>query len=340
MTVVYLHENLPIRTALGELKRRVGILSGFQEFKKTVRTVPVDRAKHWRPELFKFLFAAHLTLPAENNQLFYIEGLPLALAIIPRLRRRAPKAHIHVDVCDSWIELSRISKYKSGFRYECIVGLKRMAASIALKRVSRTADTIGYISDVDYANDSCSIDASACVVIIPNSVEVSLYGPRSVALKEDGPLCVIGDWSYMPNVEMLEETIAWLSQGNVIENVRVRVIGPGLPPSAFRHKGIEYTGWVEDLRSALDGCLAVVSMVRSGAGVKNKIMDPLSIGIPVVTFKQSLNGIPESEGIIIADGMRADEVVQRVRDLLKLGFIPPAFPTWKQCLKPLIDRLA
>jgi hypothetical protein len=43
--------------------------------------------------------------------------------------------------------------------------------------------------------------------------------------------------------------------------------------------------------------------LRQRSGVKNKIVMPLTLGLPVIAYKRSLNGVPKSPSLFSADSI-------------------------------------
>jgi len=78
-----------------------------------------------------------------------------------------------------------------------------------------------------------------------------------------------------------------------------RIVGSG--PDEFRRKiekvdGVETTGRVESIANAMKGSLCGIGIMRIGAGVQNKILEYMSLGIPVVSNNISKEGISIREG--------------------------------------------
>lgn len=87
---------------------------------------------------------------------------------------------------------------------------------------------------------------------------------------------------------------------------RFRVTGANPPPDlyAMRSPFVEFTGFVPDLQAVYEKARVVVVPLRYGAGVKNKTVEALQYGVPVVTTTIGAEGIavpPGLEPMIIAD---------------------------------------
>ncbi|MDR6891597.1 glycosyltransferase family 4 protein [Falsarthrobacter nasiphocae] len=75
---------------------------------------------------------------------------------------------------------------------------------------------------------------------------------------------------------------------------RVDVIGAGREKYAqeFEGTGIHLLGYVESLEEALSGHRMFLSPVTYGTGVKTKVLDGLSVGLPIVATRKGVEGIP------------------------------------------------
>ncbi|MEB0265472.1 hypothetical protein [Cryobacterium sp. 10I5] len=342
MTIVYVRESRHPQEALGARVREIGLIEGLgANGVSVVQIATVSTRPHW-PELFKF-WRCQLPDPASMSEttephhpIFFVGGLPLACGIAPRLRKKFPGAYIHVDVCDSWIQLSNITSAKSWIMSMAITVLKRCLAKFVLEYVGRSCDGVSYISLSDYESDTKYLPARLQADIVPNSVS-SEYSGVTLIPNVDGPIRAIADWSYPPNQIMLRETLEWHAALSTNFNVELELIGPGLPVVSYGRL-VTARGWVDDLSGALDGSLAVLSLVRSGAGVKNKVLVPLVMGLPVIALVEGLNGIPKCDGLVIADGLDADEAIRRARLLASTGFDAPLLPNWSEAVRDVAEH--
>jgi len=102
---------------------------------------------------------------------------------------------------------------------------------------------------------------------------------------------------------------------------KLRATGSNPPASVRRLAGahVELTGFVPDLRDVYERARVVVVPLRYGAGVKNKTVEALQYGVPVVTTTIGAEGIEVPDGLapmIITDDPAefATAVVQLLTD--------------------------
>lgn len=116
----------------------------------------------------------------------------------------------------------------------------------------------------------------------------------------------------------------------------LRIVGRNAPPelaaAASANRSIELMGFVENLEPVLCSASLAVAPIRSGGGIKTKVVQAMSYGLPVVTTPIGAEGIEElaASGLVIArtapeiaegilallgDRARAAECSRRGRDL-------------------------
>jgi glycosyltransferase involved in cell wall biosynthesis len=142
---------------------------------------------------------------------------------------------------------------------------------------------------------------------IPIGVELEQFAPREgdASSKVVG---FMGNLEWGANIDALDWLVREVSpQVMAAEpNVRFRVIGPG--GSGLREKlagpAVEFTGYVPSVREAMAGVSVGVVPVISGTGMRLKLLEFLSMGIPTVTTSLGTAGLACVDGkhVLIADG--------------------------------------
>lgn len=121
-------------------------------------------------------------------------------------------------------------------------------------------------------------------------------------------LSFIGPESHDPNYDgvmwFLESCWSKLLEKN--ENYTLRIVGKWNDKTCEKiangYKNIEFVGYVEDLLAALRNTVMVVP-IRVGSGIRMKILEAGSLGIPVVSTSVGAEGLPVLDGfnILLAD---------------------------------------
>lgn len=135
--------------------------------------------------------------------------------------------------------------------------------------------------------------------VIPNGVDADHFRPSTEA-REAASLLFTGNFAYEPNID----AALWLARDLF---PRLRREHPALqlwlvgnaPPESLRAlagEGIKVTGRVPDLRPWLDRATLYLSPLRMGAGIKNKVLEALATGCPLLATPLSADGIAIEHG--------------------------------------------
>jgi glycosyltransferase involved in cell wall biosynthesis len=83
-----------------------------------------------------------------------------------------------------------------------------------------------------------------------------------------------------------------------VPGARASIVGPGAPAPlrALAGRDVEITGWVDDVRPALARATCLVAPIRQGAGMRNKLLEALAAGVPVVATPLACDGIAVTPG--------------------------------------------
>jgi len=131
-------------------------------------------------------------------------------------------------------------------------------------------------------------------------------------------LVFVGGFQHPPNIDAAEWLIDEImpSVRERLPNVRLHLIGSRMP-ERVRHKhapGVRIHGFVADLTPYLAGCRISLAPLRYGAGVKGKVNQAMSHGLPVVATRCAAEGMyAEHEHDILLADTSAEFAAQIVR---------------------------
>ncbi|MGU3432787.1 glycosyltransferase [Actinomycetes bacterium M1A6_2h] len=146
-------------------------------------------------------------------------------------------------------------------------------------RVARHAYTVG-----TYDEDEAQFYAEHGVRRA-HWLDLTLPPKKRVDIGESGRrLVFLGDRKWAPNQEAFELLLEWWPEiADGIEGAELRIVGsPDPTKSVPLPAGVEDLGFVDDLDRFLSTCRAMVAPIRTGGGVRVKILDAASRGMPVV----------------------------------------------------------
>lgn len=138
-------------------------------------------------------------------------------------------------------------------------------------------------------------------------IDISGSGPRLVFL---------GDRSWPPNAEAADLVRAWwpeISAG--FPDAELVVVGqPSRGERIVEREGIRELGFVDDLAGMLATCRGLVAPIRTGGGVRVKILESATRGLPVVSTTVGIGSLRDLFGITPYDVK--DAFIARCRELL------------------------
>lgn len=167
--------------------------------------------------------------------------------------------------------------------------------------------------------------------VIPNAADVDSFAPRPSDPPADGRTVVFfGLLSTLPNIDGVTHLVRdiWPRIAAARPEARLKIVGGRAPPSltAMSGPGIEFTGFVDDLRPHLASAAVVVVPLRVGGGTRLKVVEAMSMAKPIVSTSLGAEGIEAAPGreIEIADdpvtfGTRVCELLTDPERAAELG---------------------
>lgn len=151
------------------------------------------------------------------------------------------------------------------------------------------------------------------------------FVPVGVSRREegahDGGFLLLGSWRWAPN----REAAAWFLKDIWPQvraqrpDARVHVVGPGTGADAlgFAADGVVWEGEVPDVAPFFARARALVVPLRSGAGLRVKILEAMAAGTAVVSTRLGVGGLDMTPGaqLLVAESPREwAEAVLRLED--------------------------
>ncbi len=142
---------------------------------------------------------------------------------------------------------------------------------------------------------------------IPMGIDASYFRPNGNPKSNNLVFC--GSFSHEPNIEAIKYFIKdiWPKAKSDIKDLKLYIVG-NLGKEKLNHhsktdKDIVITDWVKDVRPYLDKCQIFINPIITGAGMRGKILDAMTMGKPVISTKLGAAGIDAThkKNIWIAD---------------------------------------
>jgi sugar transferase (PEP-CTERM/EpsH1 system associated) len=206
--------------------------------------------------------------------------------------------------------------------------------------------------DYLYANDARRANK---VMVCSNGVDTHAL-PYQFAERTTKRIVFVGNMATLQNLDAAE----WFARA-VLPAIRERhpdavleIIG-NAPFAAARRlwslPGVQVVGRVPSIAAAVAGAAVGVCPMRIGAGVQNKLLEYMALGVPAVTSAVGLEGLAAEPGrhLLLADGadamasavLRLIEDRTLARDIAQTAHAyVDARHRWTAQLAPLLDQVA
>jgi glycosyltransferase involved in cell wall biosynthesis len=156
------------------------------------------------------------------------------------------------------------------------------------------------------------------VHVIPNGVDVPDVGAAKRSLRPT--VMFTGVMSYQPNIDavLYFADEIWPAVHERIPDAVFQIVGRSPAPEIVAlasRAGIEVVADVKSVQACLAQAWLAVAPMRTGAGIKNKILEAWSVGTPVVMTPIATNGLHQAppELLLAAEGL---ELSTLMSDLL------------------------
>jgi GT2 family glycosyltransferase len=210
-----------------------------------------------------------------------------AAALIHRIRRANPRVRVVFDMVDThFVRLQREYEVSGEAHARTEAQHYRNLES----RLARASDLVWCASPEDKKVMQCEAPGSR-IEVVPTIHELHDHG-KPFADRQD--LLFIGNLAHRPNADailfFLREVYPLIRQA--FPNIRLDIIGDNPLPEivAYNSEEIRVRGYVPDVEPFLRERRVFVAPLRFGAGIKGKIGEAMSYGLPVVTTTMGAEG--------------------------------------------------
>jgi glycosyltransferase involved in cell wall biosynthesis len=294
----------------------VHLLEALAELGFVVHFVPANLLRH---EPYSTDLEAHgievVSCPLDPLDYIVSLGDALAFVIVSRpdvgerfvapLRHRLPQVPLVYDMVDSHALREQRRADTSTDPAEAREAARAARRYRALEaRLAALCDATIAVSEGDADELRRNVAGPVSVVIVPN---IHLPRPDPPPFDTRHGILFLGGYEHPPNVDA-----AIVAARDVLPLVRTELpdvtltLAGSKMPARLRElggNGVVPRGWVEDLGEVFSSHRLFLAPLRYGAGVKGKIGESLSWGLPTVTTTIGVEGLDAIDGehLVVAD---------------------------------------
>lgn len=156
------------------------------------------------------------------------------------------------------------------------------------------------------------------ITVVPNGVDTEFF--KNSEKQEKTKLVFLGDMSTPPNNDAVRYFIEEIYP-LIIKETEIEFFIVGRNPSNYileldKFDNIHVTGSVEDVRDYLPRGTIFITPMVSGTGIKNKILEAMSMNLPVVSTSMGISGIDAEEGKEYLCADNTIEFKEKIIDLI------------------------
>lgn len=207
--------------------------------------------------------------------------------------------------------------------------------------------------DVDRIKEYMPLDTRQ-VLAVENGVDLNHYLPQE-QLPTEGSMIFNGSVNYQPNFDAIEYFLndIYPSIRRDVPDAKLRITGKVDKAdlgSLQGREGVEFTGYLDDIRKPVAESMVCVVPLRKGAGTRLKILEAMALGVPVVTTVKGAEGLRVEPGrhVLVAENAQdfAQKTVRVLTDPQLRGWLAEngvelvrAHYGWEQIGSGFVDEL-
>lgn len=262
--------------------------------------------------------AVRRMLEGTDHDLVQVEYVEMAhlVAAEPRVQPRLYVCHESLALA---AERDRLGQ--RGLRSRLLAGFRATQAQRYERSICRVFDRVVALSAVDAGVVRAMVDVP--VDVIPSGISVPPDAMAIAAPDGTAQLVFVGYFKHAPNVDAAQ----WLVRDILplvrqeVAGARIRLVGrdaDAVLAALHDPERVEVTGFVPDLMAELSASTVVALPLRTGGGLRGKLLEAMAAGAAIVATSIACEGVAvvDEEHCLVADDARAfaAAVVRCLRD--------------------------
>ena len=157
---------------------------------------------------------------------------------------------------------------------------------------------------------------------LPVGVDLAIFR-RDINTPRKKQFLILGSMGWSPYVQALLWFLhqVWIDIHNVLPDYKLVIVGSGAPEEITKfsgHYNIEITGFVPDVMPYMHESAAMIVPLKSGSGMRIKIIEAMAAELPIITTSVGCEGIPILHQQDCLIGNTVDELQQAIIDFSRL----------------------
>lgn len=252
--------------------------------------------------LFIHDYQFHEILIRNKFKLAIIEFFPTAERLLPQIRELQPDLDVVIDTVDV--------HYVSGATKANVTGDPKDRAEATQTRmreleVCRSVEAIFTVTHMD--RDLLLLEDPELEIEVIPTIHPIKFDESRLNRRDKNKMVFVGGFNHPPNIDAIkhfcENILPVLKEKN--PDAEALIVGDSPPPEieALASDNVKILGHVPDLDSVMSSSYISIAPLPYGSGIKGKILEALSQGVPVVTTSIGLQGLDlaHGESIMVAD---------------------------------------
>lgn len=166
-----------------------------------------------------------------------------------------------------------------------------------------------------------SLGGQGKIVAIPNGVDIDYFKRQDESIPMENAFIFTGVMNYFPNVDTIlcfyHEVYPLIK--NIMPEIRFYIVGsrpaPEIVAIGQQDPSCIVTGYVPDVRPYMCKAKLFVAPMKVAQGMQNKILEAMSMSVPVITYSQIAQplGLDENDGVVkVNDPLEMSRAIERL----------------------------